>query len=62
MFVSCRENLDPQSLYTDVELWKSLELAQLKDVVSSLPECLGKLTNESRNVFLMNFYKFVFVS
>jgi hypothetical protein len=43
MFVSYRENLDPQSLYTDTELWKSLELAQLKDVVSSLPGYLGML-------------------
>jgi ABC-type multidrug transport system fused ATPase/permease subunit len=50
MFTTClyflvlyRENLDPQSLYTDEELWRSLELAQLKDVVTSLPGCLGML-------------------
>ncbi|KAJ9596446.1 hypothetical protein L9F63_012530, partial [Diploptera punctata] len=40
-----RENLDPQSMYTDEELWKSLELAQLKEVVCSLP---GSLDAEVR--------------
>lgn len=43
MSVFSRENLDPQSQYTDSELWKSLELAQLKDIVCSLPGCLGML-------------------
>lgn len=41
-----RENLDPQSVYTDMELWKSLELAQLKDAVSSLPGCLDAEVRE----------------
>jgi hypothetical protein len=50
MFVFCRENLDPQSVYTDVELWKSVELAQLMDVVSSLPGCLGMLVSGTETV------------
>jgi ABC-type multidrug transport system fused ATPase/permease subunit len=41
-----RENLDPQSQYTDSELWKSLELAQLKDAVCSLPGCLDAEVRE----------------
>jgi hypothetical protein len=49
--VFCRENLDPQSQYTDAELWKSLELAQLKDVVSNLPGCLGMLPTRPESQF-----------
>ncbi|PSN38190.1 hypothetical protein C0J52_15039, partial [Blattella germanica] len=41
-----RENLDPESKYTDEKLWKSLELAQLKEVVSSLPGCLDAEVRE----------------
>ncbi|XP_069691069.1 ATP-binding cassette sub-family C member Sur isoform X2 [Periplaneta americana] len=56
-----RENLDPESLYTDAELWKSLELAQLKDVVSSLHGCLdaevreggGNLSAGERQLFCL---------
>ncbi|XP_046995474.1 ATP-binding cassette sub-family C member Sur [Schistocerca americana] len=40
---SIRENLDPSAQFTDAELWKSLELAQLKETVSSYP---GKLDAE----------------
>ncbi|XP_071446866.1 ATP-binding cassette sub-family C member Sur isoform X2 [Hetaerina americana] len=32
-----RENLDPHGKFTDEEIWRSLELAQLKDAVSSQP-------------------------
>lgn len=60
IFLSCRENLDPQSLYTDVELWKSLELAQLKDVVISLPGCLGMLLSRVEVFSKCILCKFVF--
>jgi hypothetical protein len=53
-FTICRENLDPQSVYTDMELWKSLELAQLKDAVSSLPGCLGMVLNEVERFLLLH--------
>ncbi|XP_022081039.1 ATP-binding cassette sub-family C member 8-like isoform X2 [Acanthaster planci] len=35
-----RRNLDPERQCTDIELWDSLEIAQLKQVVSSLPKGL----------------------
>ncbi|XP_067013510.2 ATP-binding cassette sub-family C member Sur, partial [Anabrus simplex] len=40
-----RENLDPRGQYSDEELWRSLELAQLKEIVSNYP---GKLDGEVR--------------
>lgn len=39
---SVRENLDPRGHFSDLELWNCLELAQLKNVVMSLPDGLGK--------------------
>ncbi len=33
-------NLDPFEMYTDAELWKSLELAHLKEFLASLPDQL----------------------
>ncbi|KAG8232068.1 hypothetical protein J437_LFUL011614 [Ladona fulva] len=32
-----RDNLDPHGKYTDEEIWKSLEMAQLKEAVSAQP-------------------------
>ena len=31
-----RENLDPRGIHDDIELWKALELAHLKDHVQSM--------------------------
>lgn len=36
-----RENLDPHSRFSDTKLWECLEIVQLKDLISSLPEKLG---------------------
>lgn len=36
-----RENLDPRGHFSDLDLWNSLEMAQLKDVVVALPDGLG---------------------
>ncbi|XP_012273062.1 ATP-binding cassette sub-family C member Sur [Orussus abietinus] len=36
-----RENLDPLSEHSDNEIWTALELAQMKNVISSYPEGLG---------------------
>ena len=37
-----RDNLDPIKHYSDLELWNSLEIAQMKDTISLLPNKLGK--------------------
>lgn len=37
-----RENLDPLSEHEDQELWSALEVAQIKNVIASHPEGLGK--------------------
>lgn len=36
-----RDNLDPIKHFSDLELWNSLEIAQLKDTISLLPNKLG---------------------
>ncbi|XP_051156850.1 ATP-binding cassette sub-family C member Sur-like isoform X2 [Leptopilina boulardi] len=46
-----RENLDPFSQYTDYELWSALELAQIKDVVSSHPDGLNLEVREGGENF-----------
>lgn len=38
---SLRMNLDPFDTYTDEEVWRSLELAHLKNFVSNLPDKLN---------------------
>nr|XP_057926636.1 multidrug resistance-associated protein 1 [Doryrhamphus excisus] len=43
---SLRMNLDPFDTYTDEEVWSSLELAHLKNFVSSLPEKLNHECSE----------------
>lgn len=47
-----RENLDPSSHYTDLDLWNSLEMAQLKQTIVALPAALyTNVTNNGSNVF-----------
>lgn len=38
-----RENLDPRGFFSDLELWNSLEIAQLKEIITKLPNKLGNL-------------------
>ncbi len=37
----CRYNLDPEGEKTDDEVWKALEIAQLKPIITALPSQLG---------------------
>lgn len=47
-----RENLDPSAHYTDLDLWNSLEMAQLKQTIVTLPAALDTIvTNNGSNVF-----------
>lgn len=38
-----RENLDPHGRFSDMKLWECLETVQLKSLIASLPDQLGKL-------------------
>lgn len=42
-------NLDPFNKYNDDEIWRALELASLKEFVSSSPEGLNKAITEGGN-------------
>lgn len=46
-----RENLDPRGHYTDLELWNSIELAQLKDIITTLPEKLDTIISNNSTIF-----------
>ncbi|XP_015595444.1 ATP-binding cassette sub-family C member Sur isoform X2 [Cephus cinctus] len=46
-----RENLDPLCQHTDEELWSALELAQIKDIISSHPEGLNSEVREGGENF-----------
>ncbi|XP_018345324.1 PREDICTED: ATP-binding cassette sub-family C member Sur [Trachymyrmex septentrionalis] len=46
-----RENLDPFSEYEDQEIWRSLELSQIKDVIASHPEGLSLEVREGGENF-----------
>lgn len=43
---SLRMNLDPFDTYTDEEVWRTLELAHLKNFVSNLPDKLNHECSE----------------
>ncbi|EGI61249.1 ATP-binding cassette transporter sub-family C member 9 [Acromyrmex echinatior] len=46
-----RENLDPFSEHEDQEIWRSLELSQIKDVIASHPEGLNLEVREGGENF-----------
>uniref|UniRef100_UPI00398F0A29 ATP-binding cassette sub-family C member 8-like isoform X2 n=1 Tax=Pristiophorus japonicus TaxID=55135 RepID=UPI00398F0A29 len=46
-----RFNLDPESVHSDEEVWETLEIAQLKPLVSELPEGLNTLMAEGSENF-----------
>lgn len=51
----CRENLDLLNQYTDEQIWRALEMAQLSDFVQQLPSKLGK----NSTLFLYTHSQFV---
>lgn len=53
LFSCHRFNLDPLGVKTDEEIWKSLEIAQLKDLVMNFPELLGMFVHCSASMILL---------
>ena len=50
-----RKNLDPVGqISNDEDLWRALEISQLKDVVSALDEGLGEWYSQSDNLCNLN--------
>ncbi|XP_062546541.1 ATP-binding cassette sub-family C member Sur [Armigeres subalbatus] len=45
-----RENLDPRGHFSDLDLWNSLEMAQLKDFVVALPDALDTRIGEETSI------------
>ncbi|EGG23167.1 ABC transporter C family protein [Cavenderia fasciculata] len=46
-----RMNLDPYNLYTDLQLWESLEKSQIKTIVQAMPNGLDSLLDEGGDGF-----------
>ena len=49
-----RFNLDPEDKVSDWELWRSLEIAQLKSVVTELPNQLGKFNDDKDTITIQS--------
>lgn len=54
---SLRMNLDPFDMYSDEEIWKSLEYSHLKTFVSGLPNKLNHECSEGGENLRYNFFK-----
>lgn len=46
-----RENLDPRNHYTELELWNCLEMAQLKELICTMPKGLDTQIIENGSNF-----------
>lgn len=46
-----RENLDPSNHYTDLDVWNSLEMAQLKQMIVSMPNGLDTMIADNGGNF-----------
>lgn len=46
-----RENLDPSNHYTDLDLWNSLEMAQLKQMIVAMPNGLDTMIGDNGGNF-----------
>ena len=52
-----RYNLDPDGMKSDDDIWKSLEIAQLKNLISQLPSRLGECTVIKHEIYTGNTFK-----